>query len=752
MKNLPIGWKLAILVGSLLVATAAVALFGLTALQRVNSAVEDMVDSTAKGLISATRARNQMLRSVLAERGSAMEDSDKESLALAEKAREFNTKTEKFLNELDTALELSKNPSERRMFEDFKRNWTEMVKTQKKVLELAVQNTNAKAMTLLAGPLGDQLNRIRSLMANLTLSTQKTLSAWDGKEPEKVRRDINRLRLAYTATGYLDKLRIALNEHIDSLGTNQMNKLDGQIEEYLTGLENGLRELGESLTESERGEWRDAQALFQEIRKQSAEIQRLSRLNTSNLSRDLSFTTGADQMETADKAILDLIESLSSHLQEDKANAQSAYHRSILVTLGVGLLAVLVGGLLGFLVSRGITRPVSQVVESLNEMAEGNLATQVAISQKDEIGRMVTALDKVGANLGSLIQDVRNGSEGVTGASGKLTRLASQLMSQAEETTSQAGTVAAGAEELNSTIQSMAGAAEEVSVNVSGISSASEQISVSINGISSSASAASGSVDSVSRAVEAVNSSLASVAQEANEGSRRTAEARGLAERASDTITALDRSAAEITQVTGTIQAIALQTNLLALNATIEATAAGEAGKGFGVVAAEIKGLAQQSGQSAGEITRKINEVQESVRKAVETIRDIRNTFHELANGSDRISESVASQKAAAESITRAAHEANQAVARIAQAINEVSKGTSDMARNAGEAARGATSVSANIAEAARAARAISDNIQSVSQASRLNAESATSLNASSEELAAIAARMDSSMTRFRLR
>jgi len=752
MKNLPIGWKLAILVGSLLVATAAVALFGLTALQRVNSAVEDMVDSTAKGLISATRARNQMLRSVLAERGSAMEDSDKESLALAEKAREFNSKTEKFLNELDTALELSKNPSERRMFEDFKRNWTEMVKTQKKVLELAVQNTNAKAMTLLAGPLGDQLNRIRSLMANLTLSTQKTLSAWDGKEPEKVRRDINRLRLAYTATGYLDKLRIALNEHIDSLGTNQMNKLDGQIEEFLTGLENGLRELGESLTESERGEWRDAQALFQEIRKQSAEIQRLSRLNTSNLSRDLSFTTGADQMETADKAILDLIESLSSHLQEDKANAQSAYHRSILVTLVVGLLAVLVGGLLGFLVSRGITRPVSQVVESLNEMAEGNLATQVAISQKDEIGRMVTALDKVGANLGSLIQDVRNGSEGVTGASGKLTRLASQLMSQAEETTSQAGTVAAGAEELNSTIQSMAGAAEEVSVNVSGISSASEQISVSINGISSSASAASGSVDSVSRAVEAVNSSLASVAQEANEGSRRTAEARGLAERASDTITALDRSAAEITQVTGTIQAIALQTNLLALNATIEATAAGEAGKGFGVVAAEIKGLAQQSGQSAGEITRKINEVQESVRKAVETIRDIRNTFHELANGSDRISESVASQKAAAESITRAAHEANQAVARIAQAINEVSKGTSDMARNAGEAARGATSVSANIAEAARAARAISDNIQSVSQASRLNAESATSLNASSEELAAIAARMDSSMTRFRLR
>ena len=453
----------------------------------------------------------------------------------------------------------------------------------------------------------------------------------------------------------------------------------------------------------------------------------------------------------ADKAIADLIESLNSHLEEDKQKAQGAYFQAIWITVLVGLGAILIGSILGYFVNQGIKNPVNQVVGALDQMAQGNLANRLVIQQKDEIGRMVTALDQVGVNLSGLIHQVRSGAEAVTGSSSKLTRLASDLMSQAEETTSQAGTVAAGAEQLNSTIQSMAGAAEEVSVNVSGISSASEQISVNINGISSSATAASGSVDSVSRAVEAVNGSLAAVAQEANEGSRRTAEARSLAERASETITALDRSAAEITQVTGTIQAIALQTNLLALNATIEATAAGEAGKGFGVVAAEIKGLAQQSGQSAGEITRKINEVQESVRKAVETIRDIRNTFHELANGSDRISESVASQKAAAESITRAAHEANQAVARIAQAINEVSKGSSDMARNAGEAARGATSVSASIAEAARAARAISDSIQTVSHASRLNAESATSLNGSAQDLSTIANQMEASMSRFRL-
>ncbi len=752
MKNLPIGWKLTALVGILSLATAVVAVFSLSTLQGVNSTLEEMVDTTSKGLVSAARARNQMLQSVLAERTSLFEERDKESLALANQAREANAKTKEFMGQLETALNHSRNSTERRVFDEFRRAWNEMIKNQAKVLDLTVQNSNTKAAAILAGDLQDLMNRARSACQALAQSARKFFTTWDGKDPEKVRKEIDRFQVSMSNLNQLDRLKISLGDHIAALDNPTMLKIEDRVDQGIADLEKGFRDLGENLPESEKGDLRAILALIPEIRKQSQEVIRLSRLNTTNISQNLCFTTGADLVDVADKSIQDLIESLNSHMEEDKAKAQAIFQRSLMVTILVGLLSVTAGGILGYLVKRSITRPVFQMMDALNSMAEGNLATRASIDQKDEIGRMVTALDKVGANLGSLIQDVRNGSEGVTGASGKLTRLASQLMSQAEETTSQAGTVAAGAEELNSTIQSMAGAAEEVSVNVSGISSASEQISVSINGISSSASAASGSVDSVSRAVEAVNSSLASVAQEANEGSRRTAEARGLAERASDTITALDRSAAEITQVTGTIQAIALQTNLLALNATIEATAAGEAGKGFGVVAAEIKGLAQQSGQSAGEITRKINEVQESVRKAVETIRDIRNTFHELANGSDRISESVASQKTAAESITRAAHEANQAVARIAQAINEVSKGTSDMARNAGEAARGATSVSANIAEAARAARAISDNIQSVSQASRLNAESATSLNASSEELAAIAARMDSSMTRFRLR
>ncbi|HYE82435.1 MAG TPA: ABC transporter substrate-binding protein [Clostridia bacterium] len=87
-----------------------------------------------------------------------------------------------------------------------------------------------------------------------------------------------------------------------------------------------------------------------------------------------------------------------------------------------------------------------------------------------------------------------------------------------------------------------------------------------------------------------------------------------------DVINMLSKKAAHINEMLDVIKDIADNTNLLSLNASIEAARAGEAGRGFAVVAQEVKKLAQRSVDSIKYINTTINEINESVVKALDSM------------------------------------------------------------------------------------------------------------------------------------
>lgn len=113
----------------------------------------------------------------------------------------------------------------------------------------------------------------------------------------------------------------------------------------------------------------------------------------------------------------------------------------------------------------------------------------------------------------------------------------------------------------------------------------------------------------------------------------------------------IEQSSRQINQIIGVIDDIAFQTNLLALNAAVEAARAGENGRSFGVVAQEVRALAQRSATAAKEIKAQISISSKQVEHGVdlvartgETISNITSRFVEIASLVNEIASSTNEQ------------------------------------------------------------------------------------------------------------
>ena len=85
----------------------------------------------------------------------------------------------------------------------------------------------------------------------------------------------------------------------------------------------------------------------------------------------------------------------------------------------------------------------------------------------------------------------------------------------------------------------------------------------------------------------------------------------------------INDSSETISKIIKTIDDIAFQTNILALNAAVEAARAGEQGRGFAVVASQIQKLAEQSAESAQQITYIVGNLLHDAETTVETMEDV---------------------------------------------------------------------------------------------------------------------------------
>lgn len=229
---------------------------------------------------------------------------------------------------------------------------------------------------------------------------------------------------------------------------------------------------------------------------------------------------------------------------------------------------------------------------------------------------------------------------------------------------------------LSVTVSQYAAVASEESASISEITSTTEELSASSTQIAEHAKAV---VDIAQKTWEDTKKGATAIESMI----MKMAEIHGDSQKSAAEIVDLGRRSREISKVMEIINSIADQTKLLAFNAALEASSAGEAGKRFGVVAAEIRRLADSVTESTGEIEAKINEIQEAVNnlavaseKSARGIEQGMDFSSQTASLLSDIVEAARSTTDSAKQISLSTQQQKTANSQVVTALREIMQGT----------------------------------------------------------------------------
>lgn len=233
-------------------------------------------------------------------------------------------------------------------------------------------------------------------------------------------------------------------------------------------------------------------------------------------------------------------------------------------------------------------------------------------------------------------------------ASRQLAGIVTNIQSAALKTSSNSKEVSTGATDISQNAQVQAASVEETSATIEEIAKNIEASTTSLNELENLSSLVSSKTDAGVKAMD----------------------------QAVHNVQMIRSSSQKITNINEVIESISFQTNLLALNAAVESARAGEAGRGFGVVAAEVRSLAQKSAEAAKDIGTLIAESASAVEDGVKSVEDTRQLLLEIESSTKPVNQALSDVAANSRRQT-------EGVAEISVAIRNIDEATQHNAHQA---------------------------------------------------------------------
>jgi methyl-accepting chemotaxis protein-1 (serine sensor receptor) len=321
----------------------------------------------------------------------------------------------------------------------------------------------------------------------------------------------------------------------------------------------------------------------------------------------------------------------------DYEGSQSMYERLLTVSavaIAAGFALIVASTVL---LLRAIVVPLRQAITHFDAMSAGNLVNRIDIARQDEMGELLTGLERMQGQLAGTVRSVRDGSGAIATATGEIAAGNQDLSRRTEDQAASLEETASALEELTSTVRQNADSAVQA------------------------------------------HKLATTAAAVATRGGKLVLDV-------VETMGAISASSKRIVDIIGVIDAIAFQTNILALNAAVEAARAGEQGRGFAVVASEVRNLAGRSASAAREIKALIGDSVEQVDQGKVLVDQAGATMDEIVTSIARVSTMM-------RDITLAGEEQSTGIDQINQAVIQMDEVTQQNAALVEEAAAAAESL-----------------------------------------------------------